>query len=244
MTSNAKCRRQASQLRGVVQRGTYEQKSCFGPAVFKTLRFPTGPTGDNHPERPLFTIQASPSAPEPPLTIPRDSDLPGLQSLAALADAKPSATRNLYFSEVLQDPNNPLGPTNFYLTEGICSSATCTGTPTLFSPNNPPAIVTTQGSVEDWTIQNTAMEDHAFHIHNLHYLVVAVNGVPVPRDQQQYQDVAILPFWDGVSAYPNITVRLDFRGADVGDVLYECTFLTHADFGMRAFVRVLPKDQN
>ena len=154
-------------------------------------------------------------------------------------------TRNLYFSEVLQDPNNPLGPTNFYLTEGICSSGICTGaTPTFFSPNNPPALVTTQGSVEDWTIQNTATEDHAFHIHNLHFLVVAVDGVPLPEDQQSYQDVVLLPFWDGVSAYHNVTVRLDFRGADVGDLLYKCTFLTHADFGMRAFIRVLPNPSN
>lgn len=165
-----------------------------------------------------------------------------------LADAKPTKNRNLYFSEVLQDPNNPLGPTNFYLTEGSCSSAggivTCTGpTPTLFSPNNPPALVTTQRSVEDWTIQNTAMENHAFHIHNLHFRVVAFNGVPLPEDQQSYQDVYMLPFWDGVSAFPSVTVRLDFRGADVGDVLYECTFLTHADFGMRAFIRVLPDQQ-
>ena len=65
--------------------------------------------------------------------------------------------------------------------------------------------------------------------------------MPVPRDQQQYRDVVDLPFWDGVSAYPNVTVRMDFRGADVGDLIYECDYLFHADFGMRAIARVLPK---
>jgi FtsP/CotA-like multicopper oxidase with cupredoxin domain len=209
-------------------------------AFLQTLRFPTGPTGDNHPQRPLFNIQTSPEAPAAAVKIPGASNLQDLQGFDNQADAKPTKTRNLYFSEVLQDPNNPLGPTNFYLTEGTCFGGTCTGTPTLFSPNNPPALVTTQGSVEDWTIQNTATENHAFHIHNLHFLVVAVNGVPLPKDQQSVQDVVLLPFWDGVSAYPSVTVRLDFRGADVGDLLYECTFLTHADFGMRAFVRVAP----
>jgi len=134
----------------------------------------------------------------------------------------------------LQHPNNPLGPTNFFLTpQGA--------TPTLFTIDNPPATVTRQGSVEDWTIQNQAMEDHAFHLHNLHFLLLAKNGVPVPRDQQQYRDVVDLPFWDGVSAYPNVTVRMDFRGADVGDLIYECDYLFHADFGMRAIARVLPK---
>jgi FtsP/CotA-like multicopper oxidase with cupredoxin domain len=85
------------------------------------------------------------------------------------------------------------------------------------------------------------MEDRAFHIHNLHFLLVAVNRGPVPRDQQQYLDVMTLPFWDGVSPYPSITVRMDFRGVDVGDLLYECAFMFHADFGMRATIRVLPK---
>lgn len=146
---------------------------------------------------------------------------------------KPRATRNLYFSEVLQDPNNPLGPTNFFLTP-------VGGTETVFTIENPPAIVTTQGSVEDWTIENHAMEDHAFHIHNLHFLLLAINGVPVPRDQQQYLDVVDLPFWDGVSAYPNVTVRMDFRGADIGDLIYECNYLFHSDFGMRGIIRVLP----
>ena len=113
-----------------------------------------------------------------------------------------------------------------------------------FQPQQSPALVTTQGSVEDWTIQNTATEDHAFHIHNLHFRVVAVDGVPLPEDQQLVQDVVLLPFWDGASAYHSVTVRLDFRGADVGDLLYECTFLTHADFGMRASIRVLPKPES
>ena len=167
------------------------------------------------------------------MTIPGVSGPQEPQSFVDLADVKPRVTRQLYFSEVLQDPNNPLGPTDFYLTPAG-------GTQTLFTPDNPPAIVTTQGSVEDWTIENQAMEDHAFHIHNLHFLLLAINGVATPRDQQQYLDVIDLPFWDGVSAYPNVTVRMDFRGADIGDLFYECNYLFHADFGMRGIIRVLP----
>ncbi len=203
-------------------------------AVLQTLRVPTGPEGDNHPERPLIAIQTSSDASEPSLTMPGVSDVADTQRIADLADEKPSTTRHLYFSEVLVEPNNPLGPTNFYLTvQGA--------TPTLFTPQTPPAIVTTQGSVEDWTIENRATENHAFHIHNLHFLVVAMNGVPLPRDQQEYLDVINLPFWTGTGPFPSVTVRMDFRGADVGDLFYECDYLFHADFGMRALVRVLPK---
>jgi FtsP/CotA-like multicopper oxidase with cupredoxin domain len=206
-------------------------------AVLQTLRVSTGPGGDNHPERPLFTIQSSPDAPEPPLRIPGVSELPDPRTFGDLADATPTKTRKLYLSEVLQDSNNPLGPTNFFLTaDGT--------TPTLFTPEVPPAIVTRQGSVEDWTIENQAMEDHAFHLHNLHFLLLAINGVPVPREQQQYLDVVDSVFWDGVSAYPTVTIRLDFRGADIGDLIYECNYLFHADFGMRAIIRVLPKEDD
>ena len=202
-------------------------------AVFETLRVPTGPDGDNHPTRPLFTIQTSPEAPEPPVTIPRASALPWPQRFAGLADARPTGYRKLYFSEVLVDPNNPLGPTNFFITvDGA--------TPTLFSPDDPPAIVTTQGSVEDWTIENRAQEVHAFHMHQIHFLLLARDGVPVPPEQRQYLDMVNIPFWTGTGPYPNITVRMDFRGADVGDFVYHCHFIFHADFGMMAIIRVLP----
>jgi hypothetical protein len=42
--------------------------------------------------------------------------------------------------------------------------------------------------VEDWTIQNPADENHEFHMHQIHFLLLAVNGVPVKPDQQQLYD--------------------------------------------------------
>ena len=42
-----------------------------------------------------------------------------------------------------------------------------------------PSIVTNTGAVEDWTISNHSGEVHAFHIHQIHFLVEAINGVPV-----------------------------------------------------------------
>jgi cytochrome c5 len=42
--------------------------------------------------------------------------------------------------------------------------------------------------VEDWTIQNQAEENHEFHMHQIHFLLLAVNGVPVKPDQQQLYD--------------------------------------------------------
>src|SRR6202044_2604858 len=153
------------------------------------------------------------------------------QRFTGLATAQPTATRRLYFSEVLSNPSDPNSPTNFYIT-------VVGQTPELFSPTNPPAIVTTQGSVEDWTIENRAMENHEFHMHQIHFLVLAQNGVPVSNGQ--YQDTINIPYWSGTGPYPSVKVRMDFRGPDIGDFVYHCHILGHEDSGMMAIIRVLP----
>jgi Multicopper oxidase len=121
-------------------------------------------------------------------------------------------------------------------------------TPTLFDPNNPPAIVTTQGSVEDWTIQNQSLENHEFHMHQIHFLVESQNNFeingsrPNPAVQGQVLDTIQIPFWDGNSShpFPSVKVRMDFRGADIGDFVYHCHIAEHEDDGMMAIIRVEP----
>jgi FtsP/CotA-like multicopper oxidase with cupredoxin domain len=148
-----------------------------------------------------------------------------------LSEAKPVKHRKLYFSEVLSDPNDPNSPTNFFITvDGA--------TPTLFDPDNPPAIITTQGSVEDWTIENRALENHEFHIHQIHFLVLEHDGKPV---EGEYRDMINVPFWEGSGPYPSVKLRMDFRGPDIGDFVYHCHILGHEDSGMMAIIRVLPK---
>jgi len=110
--------------------------------------------------------------------------------------------------------------------------------PVAFNPDNPPAITTTQGSVEEWTIQNRAPEVHDFHIHQIHFLLTAVNGVPIPKKKQQFYDTYQVPYWIGGGDYPSITVLMDFRGATVGDFVYHCHILKHEDGGMMAIIRV------
>jgi FtsP/CotA-like multicopper oxidase with cupredoxin domain len=201
-------------------------------AVFQTLNIDTGPAGDNDPTRPLAVIQASTASTGLPVTEVSSAAIPG-NRFAGLATAKPTAARTLYFSEVISDPSDPSSPTNFFITvDGA--------TPTLFDPNNPPAITTTQGAVEDWTIQNRSPENHEFHLHQIHFLLLAVNGVPVPPTQQQFYDTIQVPYWSGTGPYPSVKVRADFRGPDVGDFVYHCHILGHEDGGMMAIIRVLP----
>jgi FtsP/CotA-like multicopper oxidase with cupredoxin domain len=206
--------------------------SKVSKAIFRTLTVDTGPAGDNDTQRILAKIQLSPT-PDNNDIIPAASAKPGLQRFEGLATETPTAHRKLYFSEVISDPSNPLSPTNFYITvDGY--------TPRLFSASNPPAIVTTQGSVEDWTVENRTAENHEFHIHQIHFLLLAIDGKPVPPEQQQFLDTIQVPYWSGKGPYPSVTVRLDFRGADIGDFVYHCHILGHEDNGMMAIIRVLP----
>jgi FtsP/CotA-like multicopper oxidase with cupredoxin domain len=195
-------------------------------AQFVTLYINTGPAGDEDPTRPLGQIVASANAPEPPLAIGQVSGGPGGQLFPNLASVTPTAKRQLYFSENAD-------ATAFFITvQGQ--------TPVVFSPTNPPAIVTTQGAVEDWTISNQATENHEFHMHQIHFLLMAINGVPVPPSQQQFYDMYQVPFWSGSGPFPSITVRMDFRGADIGDFVYHCHILGHEDLGMMAIIQVNP----
>ncbi len=215
-------------------------------AQLVTLNIPTGPAGDSDPTRALATIK----------TFGTDNDgdgdnddavsvaisTPNAQRFEGLSTATVTAQRTLYFSEVISDPNNPLSPTNFFITvDGA--------TPVLFDANNPPAIITHQGAVEDWTIQNRAQEHHEFHFHQIHFQVLSqnnfeINGsVQAPGLTGQFLDMIQVPFWDGdpTHPYPNVKVRMDFRGPDVGDFVYHCHILGHEDNGMMSIIRVLPQ---
>ncbi len=201
-------------------------------ATLMTLAVDTGPGGDNDPVRPLVKIRTSP-APSglARRVIPRVSAPPPEARFPNLASVTPTVKRTIYFSEVSLDPADP--------DESIIFFITVDGQPPVaFDPNNPPAIVTTQGAVEDWTIENRADESHAFHIHQIHFLLMAQNGAPVSNPQ--YLDTVNIPYWTGSGPYPSVTLRMDFRGSVVGDFVYHCHILEHEDGGMMATIRVKP----
>ena len=202
-------------------------------AQLVTLNVDTGPDGDNDPSRPLAVIVPAANNALPALVLPASDGVPvALPRFAGLRAAVPTAHRKLYFSEVLSDPSDPDSPTNFYITvDGQ--------TPILFSPDNPPAIVTTQGAVEDWTIENRALESHEFHIHQIHFLVLEKDHV---AQDGQYLDTINVPYWSGTGPYPSVKLRMDFRGPVIGDFVFHCHILGHEDNGMMSIIRVLPRN--
>jgi FtsP/CotA-like multicopper oxidase with cupredoxin domain len=204
-------------------------------AQLLTLNIDTGPDGDNDPQRPLLDIQTSPNAPVVE-HIPHSNIFAQVAELfhrfRSLNHCVPVHNRTVYFSEVLSNPSDSNSPTNFYITE-------VGNTPKLFNPNNPAAITVKQGTTEDWIIENRSLELHEFHIHQIHFLLLERNGKTVAAADRQYYDTIQVPYWSGTGPYPIVKVRMDFRGADIGEFVYHCHILGHEDNGMIAAIQVV-----
>jgi FtsP/CotA-like multicopper oxidase with cupredoxin domain len=194
----------------------------------------TGPGGENDPNRMLAKIVASPNAPEPRSKLRSSPDPLPATTKAWLGDVQPVRVRRLYFSEKLVDPNDPTSAVEFYLTVDGQQ-------PKMFDMNSEtPNIVAEQGTVEDWIIENRSSELHAFHIHQLHFLLLDYMGRPVHEDF--LRDTVNVPYYDGRSlTYPSIRLRMDFRDPNiVGTFVYHCHLLEHEDKGMMGSIQVVP----
>jgi len=193
----------------------------------------TGPAGENDPVRPLADIVARADAPEPRSTLPTTPQPPIPQTSVWLGNVKPVRERRLYFSEKPSDPNDPKSPTIFMLTvDGEH--------PTPYDPSaTAPNITAQQGDVEDWIIENRSRELHAFHIHQIHFMLVDWNGVPI--DEPFLRDTINVAYWDGKSpVYPSVKLRMDFRDPNsIGTFVYHCHLLEHEDGGMMGTIRVI-----
>jgi FtsP/CotA-like multicopper oxidase with cupredoxin domain len=206
------------------------------PALFVTRTVDTGLGGENDPNRALASILATKDAPEPQSKLPAFSRPLPPPALPWLGDAKPVRVRRFYFSEKLQDPKDPNSATDFYITEEG-------KTPAPFDPAaTAPDIVARQGDVEDWIIENRSNELHAFHIHQLHFMLVDWSGMPV--NERFLRDTVNVPYFRAqMLQYPSVRLRMDFRDPNtVGTFVYHCHLLEHEDGGMMGTIRVVPAD--
>jgi len=208
------------------------------PGLLVTRTVDTGPGGENDTNRALATITASLEAAEPTSKLDASPTPLPPPRLPWLGNVTPVRTRRLYFSEKLLEPNNPNSATEFYLTvEGQ--------TPTPFDPDSEvPNITATEGTVEDWIIENRSNELHAFHIHQLHFMLLDYLGREV--NEPFVRDTVNVPYYDGKALiYPAVRVRLDFRDPKIiGDFVYHCHLLEHEDNGMMGLIRVEPAERS
>jgi FtsP/CotA-like multicopper oxidase with cupredoxin domain len=103
----------------------------------------------------------------------------------------------------------------------------------VFDPNvtNVAPILNT---VEEWTLRNTAGEEHPFHIHVNDFQVMSVNGRPYRA--RGLQDVVIIPrMRDGKPG--EVVIRIPFDQF-TGHFVFHCHILGHEDAGMMMTVQV------
>jgi FtsP/CotA-like multicopper oxidase with cupredoxin domain len=206
------------------------------PALLVTRTVDTGPGGENDPNRALVSIIATADASDPSAKLSSDPEPLPPSTRPWVGNVAPVRVRKLYFSEVLQDPNDPNSPTTFYITvDGQ--------TPKPFDPQSEvPDIVVKQGDVEDWIIENRSKELHDFHIHQLHFQLLEWSDVPV--NEPFLRDTVNVPFYNGrMLQYPSVRLRMDFRDPNiVGTFVYHCHLLEHEDGGMMGRIRVEAAD--
>ena len=157
-------------------------------ALLMTRSVDTGNGGENDPNRALVQLVAAPDAPAAAAVLPaRSGPLPA-RATPWLGDVAPLRVRKLYFSERQLDPNDPASPTTYYITEQGKE-------PKAFDPSaTEPDIIVHQGDVEDWIIENRSQEVHAFHIHQIHFLLLDWFGLPV--NEPFLRDTVNVPYYD------------------------------------------------
>ncbi|WP_404710145.1 multicopper oxidase family protein [Sphingomonas sp. MMS24-J13] len=170
----------------------------------------TGPAGDMFPPQMLATVISAPDPSRPPpaplgtLTVnaPKQQPIPGDHI---------DAHRLVSFSE---DPVTGL----FFINHQT------------FDPKRVDVKVPL-GSIEEWEIRNASEELHVFHIHQLAFQVLSVNGKAQPF--QGLQDTIDVPI------HGSVRIRMAFTDPIiVGRFMFHCHILEHEDKGMMAQIEV------
>jgi FtsP/CotA-like multicopper oxidase with cupredoxin domain len=96
-----------------------------------------------------------------------------------------------------------------------------------FEMNAGPMLTVDVGSLQHWRVTNPSREVHPFHIHQVHFLVYAVDNKPVKE-----------PVWVdtvNVSYGSSVDLVMDFTDPIIrGMSLFHCHLLSHEDKGMMA----------
>jgi suppressor of ftsI len=83
------------------------------------------------------------------------------------------------------------------------------------------------GTYEHWRVENPTRERHPMHLHQVHFLVYAVNGTMLPNPE--WVDTADVPYGGSIDMIVDFTNPV-IRGMSV----FHCHLLNHEDKGMMA----------
>ncbi|MCW5897647.1 MAG: multicopper oxidase domain-containing protein [Flavobacteriales bacterium] len=94
-------------------------------------------------------------------------------------------------------------------------------------------------NVEIWELRNQTPISHPFHIHDVQFYILSINGAPPPPNMQGRKDVVLVPGGMGVVRF--ITKFETFWSAET-PYMYHCHMLSHEDDGMMGQFLVMPPE--
>ena len=176
------------------------------PGVLRTLCVDTGPDGDPNPGMVLADLVQRSSDP-PPEQAHAIDDRPPLYKPINVEPLKKVAPN--FIVDFTEDKNG------FYINGR------------KFALDASPMISARVGTYQHWRIINRTRELHPFHIHQVHFLAYAENGVPVAHPA--WLDTVNVPYGGSVDVIMDFTAPV-IRGMSV----FHCHLLNHEDKGMMA----------
>lgn len=182
-------------------------------AWLETLPYSNGPQGDAYPQANLMRLKVT-GKPLQPMSLPSGS--------------MPTAPDNLTETTIAHRRVLLLGESSAG-TEFNINGRQFTMDRSIFTT---PAKL---GTVEEWTILNTAGEAHPFHVHTDDFQVMSINGVSQPFTG--WQDTIPVP--SETNGKPGkVVVRIKFADF-AGRIMFHCHIAAHEDHGMMSFVTVI-----
>jgi FtsP/CotA-like multicopper oxidase with cupredoxin domain len=178
-------------------------------ASLRTRCFDMGPDGDANPPMVLADLvniaQPAPAS----RTTSVDARLPIFKPLSPALIAQVENSSPDFIVNFTEDKNG------FYINGR------------KFTMTDPPMTTVSVGDFHHWRVTNSTHEVHPFHIHQVHFLIYARNGVQLKHPE--WLDTVNVPV-EG-----NVDLMMDFTNPIIRGVsLFHCHLLSHEDKGMMA----------
>jgi suppressor of ftsI len=175
-------------------------------ASFRTRCVDTGPDGDPNPAMVLAdTVPASPSS---------------LKQIPVVSNYKPASYKQPQLASLESEPPQFVvtfteDKKGFYINGQ------------RYEPDAKPMTEAVVGTYQHWRVVNQTKELHPMHLHQVHFLVYAVNGIKLPHPE--WLDTANVPYGGSIDMIVDFT-NPAIRGMSV----FHCHLLNHEDKGMMA----------
>jgi blue copper oxidase len=125
-----------------------------------------------------------------------------------------NVTRTIAISDSSGVPGT-LGPTAFLVEHKLFDSTYISHTVTL---NN----------IEIWELVSTSVFAHPFHIHDVEFYILSINGSAPPSEQQGWKDVVLVKSGETV----RFIAKFDDYADTIHPFMYHCHIALHEDEGM------------